>query len=271
MKINGIKMTPAEQRQGRLMRAPDGHPDPTPMGPANDAATQPSNFGPSANTPADSNNAGQTFDPASFWDGPASSGSSASSEESARGSQAESGTQDGGTSGGFAEQLTERLNGLTFGEAVMDREIAEQISEGNFDGFQARINALGQQIVREALAVNVQILREFTPQLLAQAREETQQTFTSRDNEQSLVQHFPAAKNPAMARTIQPIYAQALKNTGGNREQAIAQTKEMLRFMAGESAESLNLEIAPKGTGSRSFLNSTTNWLDELTGRNEGN
>ena len=45
------------------------------------------------------------------------------------------------------------------------------------------------------------------------------------------------------------------------------QTKEMLRFMAGESANDLGIEIAPQGAGDRGGPNRSINWLDELTGR----
>lgn len=223
----------------------------------------PGNADPAPNPNIDSNNAGNQFDPAVFWDGPAPAGDPAPSGESAGGSSGESDNQ-----GNFGQQLAERLNGLSFGDPVFNDDIAGQITEGNYGGVQDRLNAMGQNIVRESLAMQVQILKPFAEQLLAQVRNETQQTFSSRDNEESLVKLFPAAKNPVMAKTIQPIYAQALKNANGNREAAVEQTKEMLRFMAGASASDLNLEVAPKGEGGRGAPTSNFNWLDELTGRN---
>ncbi len=266
-------MTPMERRAGRFMRAPD-HP-----GDAG-AASQPSggnNGGQGAEGNSDSgasgdsgaNNAGDKFDPAAFWNGPAPAEGAAPSGESAGKDGGESGNKGGGDGNqpGFAQQLTERLNGLTFGDPIFNAEVAEQINEGNYTGVQERFNAMGQQIVRESLAMQVQILRPFAEQLMEQVRQETQQTFTSRDNKESLVTLFPAAKNPVMAKTIQPIYDQALKNAGGNREKAVAQTKEMLRFMAGESAQDLNIEIAPRGQGDRGGPTPNFNWLDELTGR----
>ena len=126
---------------------------------------------------------------------------------------------------------------------------------------------MGRKIVQESLALQVQILRPFAEQLLEQVRAETNQTFNQRDNSDTLVKLFPAAKNPVMAKTIQPIYDQALKNSKGDRAAAVEQTKEMLRFMAGESATDLNLEIAPRGQGDRGGPTPNFNWLDELTGR----
>lgn len=266
-------MTPAERRAGRFMRAPD-HPADAgnvtqPGGGNNGAQGGEGNSGGTGSGDSGANNTGDNFDPAAFWNGPAPAEGAAPSGESAGNNGGESGTGNGNgnNQGQFAQQLTERLNGLTFGDPIFNSEVAEQINEGNYDGVQQRFNAMGQQIVREALAMQVQILRPFAEQLLEQVRNETNQTFNSRDNQESLVTLFPAAKNPVMAKTIQPIYDQALKNAKGDRAKAVAQTKEMLRFMAGESAQDLNIEIAPRGQGDRGGPTPNFNWLDELTGR----
>ena len=252
--------------RGRMIRDGNGHPG---GGQAenNDPAGGGGNSDPAASAAADSNNAGDKFDPAAFWTGPAPAKDAASSGESAGGNGGESGTGDKGQQGQFAQQLTQQLNGLKFGEPIFNDDIAKEINEGNYDGVQKRFEAAMQQSVRESLALQVQILRPFAEQLLEQVRNETKQTFSSRDDKESLVTLFPAAKNPVMAKTIQPIYDQALKNAGGNREKAVAQTKEMLRFMAGESAKDLNIDIAPRGQGDQGGPTPNFNWLDELTGR----
>lgn len=263
-------MTAAERSAGRFMRAPDGHGDAlvTPPGGGNNGGGQgEGNSGGGASGASDSNNTGDGFDPTAFWGGSAPANNAAPSGESASGDGGESSTGGNGGNSEFAQQLTQRLTNMTFGDPVFNDEIAGQINEGNYGGVQERLNAMGQQIVREALAMQVQILRPFAEQILQQVRNETQQTFESRDNVESLERLFPAAKNPAMAKVIQPIYAQALKNAKGNREAAVNQTKEMLRFMAGESAQDLNIEIAPRGSGDRGGPTPNFNWLDELTGR----
>lgn len=258
--------------RGRMIRDGAGHPAggeaPTPAGGGNnDAGGDGGNAGESASGGADSNNTGNGFDPSAFWTGPAPDANAAPSGESASGGSGESDTQGGDNRGEFANQLTERLNGLAFGDPIFNAEVAEQINSGNFDGVQERLTAMGRNIVRESMALQVQILRPFAEQLIEQMRSEVGQTFNSRDNTESLVTLFPAAKNPVMAKTIEPIYAQALKNCGGDRAKAVSQTKEMLRFMAGESASDLNIEIAPRGQGDRGGPTPNFNWLDELTGR----
>lgn len=263
--------------RGRMIRGPEGHPAgggettlETPPGGTNNAGeTGAGNTGAAASGGSDSNNTGDKFDPTSFWDGPAPAKGAAPSGESAgkSGGESDTGKTGGDDKTDFGKQLTERLNGLSFGDAIFDAKVAEEINDGNYGTLNERFSAMGQQMVRESLAMQVQILRPFAEQLMEQVRQETQQTFNSRDNKESLVTLFPAAKNPVMAKTIQPIYDQALKNAGGDRTKAVSQTKEMLRFMAGESAQDLNIEIAPRGQGDRGGPTPNFNWLDELTSR----
>lgn len=261
--------------KGRMIRDEAGHPGAGAGGGAgaeslstgNNGGQGEGNSGSGASGASESNNTSKGFDPASFWDGPAPAKDAAPSGESAGGKGGESGNQGQGNQGEFAQQLTSRLSSLTFGDPIFNAEVAEQINEGNYDGVQKRFEAMGQQIVRESLAMQVQVLRPFAEQLMEQMRNESKQTFDSRDNKDSLETHFPAAKDPVMAKTIQPIYDQALKNLKGDRVAAVAQTKEMLRFMAGASAKDLNFELAPRGQGDRGGPTPNFNWLDELTGR----
>lgn len=210
------------------------------------------------------NNAGETFDPAAFWAGPAQEPKSAPSGESASPKAAESGAEG---QGNFAEQITSQIESLSFGD-VLTPEVTEQINNGDFSGFQKNFQAAMQQGVRQALAMQVQVLRPFAEQMLAEMRNEIDSRFTNRDDTDTLVKDFPAAKNPVMAETIRPIYEQALKNTKGDRAVAVRQTKEMMRFMAQAAGGDLGLEVSNIGEdrGSRQ-QSQTTNWLDTLTGR----
>lgn len=261
--------------RGRMIRDGAGHPAGGAAPAAASGAGDGNNSGgdggsnsePAASGDGDSNNTGEAFDASAFWNGPAPAEVVAPLGESASGDGSESGTQGDGQRSDFATQLTQRLDGLTFGDPIFNAEVAEQINGGNFDGVQERLTTMGRQIVREAMSLQVQVLRPFAEQLIEQMRSETNQTFSQRDDNDSLVTLFPAAKNPAMAKTIEPIYKQALKNAKGNRVEAVAQTKQMLRFMAGESASDLNIEIAPRGQGDRGGPTPNFNWLDELTGR----
>lgn len=249
-------------RIGRLIK--DGEAEGGQTAPNNTGGGGQGNFEPGGNTGSESNNTSGDFDPASFWESSGQEGGSAPSGESA-GSTATSDSDTGGAN--LQTALTQRLESLAFGDPVMTEEIAQQINNGDFSGFQERINQSLNQAVRHALSMNVQILRPFADQIMSQVREEIGQTLSGRDDHSSLITDFPAAKNPVLAKTIEPIFAQALKNTKGDRAAAVKQTKEMLRFMSGAAAEDLDLEVAPRGSGDRGPRNQTTNWLDELTTR----
>jgi hypothetical protein len=257
-------MTPAERKAGRFMRSPDGHPDGgTQTSGTNNATEQTDgNSSQTSNNDSSSNNTGDQFDPTAFWGGSAPGGESAPNGESVGGDGGESGAE----SVDIKQQLVQRLDGLSFGN-VLDENIVSQMSEGNFEAFHKNLNEMGKQMVRESLAMQVQILKPFAEQLIKQVRNEQQQTLSTRDNEEALVKLFPAAKNPDVAKAIRPIYDQALKNNKGNREKAVADTKQMLRFMAGHSAEDLGIEVNTRGQGERGGPSPSLDWIDELTAR----
>lgn len=224
------------------------------------------NSGDSSNSGGDSNNNGQQFDPAAFWAGPADEGANGGGGDSnGQSSQQQQGEGSGG--GDLQTTLSQRLENMSFGEPIFNDEIAAQINQGNFEGVQERFNGALQQAVRQSLAMNVQILRPFAEQLMQQVREEFQGTLGQRDNNEALEQNFPAAKNPAARPMIQSVYEQALKNSKGNKAEAVKQTKEMLRFMAGATADDLGIDVAPRGSGDSGRPQQSYNWLDDLTGR----
>jgi hypothetical protein len=222
------------------------------------------NSGGGATGEGESNNSGEAFDAAAFWGGSNGDGSEGESGDSSNNPGGDgSGSSDGQS---LQEVLTGRLESMTFGDPVFTADIAEEMNAGNFEGVQNRIDAQLRNATRQSLGLVVSILKPFAEQLTSQMREEMSQTFSNRDNNDSLEKLFPAAKNPAVRPMIQGIYSQALKNTKGNREEAVSQTKQMLKFAAGVTAEDLNININPRGPDD-SGPAPKTNWLDELTGR----
>lgn len=219
---------------------------------------------PTGATPGgESNNGGQDFDPASFWTGPAPSPAASPSGGSVPGNESVPGNQQPS----LQETLSTQLESMLFGDPIFDQAIAAEINEGNFEGVQKRFESMMQTGVRQAMQMNVQILRPFAEQMMNQMREEFSSTMNGRDNEESLVKDFPVAKDPKIAPIVQQIYTQALKNTNNDRTKAVANTKEMLRVMAGVTADDLQLTVAPRGEGDYRPHNTDTNWLDEMTSR----
>lgn len=238
----------------------------TPAGMTDNIPDAGGNQGGDSGTPAGgNNNTGGDFDPTTFWDSPAPEPSPAPSGESAGGGTQGSGTGNDGNS--FAQQLTQQLGSMAFGDPVFTPEIAQEINEGNFAGFEKRLQTQMQNAVRQAMAMQVQVLRPFAEQLMSQMRGEMGSTLTERDNVDTLVRDFPAAKNPTVAPVIKSIFDQALTRNKGDRVKAVAQTKQMLAHMAGVTAGDLNLDVAPMGQGDSRPQQPAINWLDELTGR----
>lgn len=221
------------------------------------------NSGESGQSGQSANNTGDSFDPSTFWNGPASDGSGASSGESASGDGGESGTQG---SANLGQQLTTQLAAMTFGDPIFTPEVAEQINNGDFNGVQQRFNAMGQNIVRQSMAMAIQIMRAHGESLQTQMRSEFGQTLNGRDNNEALVRDFPSAKDPRVAPVIQRVFDQALKNTGGKRDLAVKQTKDMLALMSNVTSGDLGLNLVPQGADYQP-QQPATNWLDELTVR----
>lgn len=253
-----------EVRLGRMIRDGEGHPAGVPG--ADNAGATGGNSGAAGNSDSGGNNDGQAFDATSFWNSPEPNADGSSNDGSANGGDSASGN--GGDQGGnFAEQLTTQLNGLSFGEPLLNAEIAEQINNGDFTGFEKRATAMMQQTVRHALSMNVQILRPLAEQILQQVDQKIQSTLSGRDDSDALLTDFPAARDPKVAPMIRQVFNQALKNTKGDRKTAVSQTKEMIALMTNTAAGDLGLNVAPRGSDDSGRPAPVTNWLDELTGR----
>lgn len=207
------------------------------------------------------NNTGETFDGSSFWNSPASQPNGAPNGESAPNGNGESGAQG---SANLGQQLTTQLASMKFGDPIFTPEIAEQINNGDFNGVQQRFDAMMQNGVKQALGMMIQVMRPFGEQLQAQMRSEFGETLNGRDNNDALIKDFPSAKDPRLAPTIRQVFDQALKNTGGKRDLAVKQTKDMLALMSSAMSGDLGLNLVPQGSDP-SASQPSVNWLDELT------
>lgn len=235
-----------------------GTPTPTPA-PVN-TETGGGNPGAGGSGESSNNNAGDGFDPATFW------GSQAPGEEGSPESESATGDQPG-SGAGLKEELTQKLQALTFGENMMTPEIAEAFSNGDFTGFQTALDTRLRQVVNQSLALSVSVLRPFSEQMMAQVREEIRSTMGARDDSDQLVKDFPTAANPQIRPVVENLYTQALKNTKGNRPEAVKQVKSMMRLMSQSAADDLGLNVAPRTADDSGRPQTPVNWLDELSAR----
>lgn len=254
--INAFQFDTDNPASGGGSPAPSPAPAPANTPPAGGNSQQPGT-GDSTN-----NNTGEGFDASTFWGSQDQGGSGSPDSGSASGDDPGSGTEE------LRESLQERLNSLQFGDPVMTQEIFEAAANGDFSGFQNGLNAALGQAVRQSLGLSVSVLRPFAEQLMSEVRQEINSTLGRRDDNDQLVKDFPAAKDAAVRRTIQPIFEQALKNTKGDRPAAVKQVKEMMRLISGATADDLGLNVAPRGADDFGRPPSrAVNWLDELSAR----
>jgi hypothetical protein len=230
------------------------------------------NNGDSGGSGGGDNNGGQGFKAEEFWSGPPSgndggseNGSSGTGGNQGAGTQGGEGNQGGG---GFGDTLTQRLSSLNFGNQVLTPEVLSGLNEGNFDAFHTNLNSTLQSVVRESLGMNVQILKEYGTRLRDQILSEVNGNIEGRDDHAQLIKDFPSAADPRVLPMVQQVYAQALKNTGGDRTKAVTQTKSMLSIIASSTGSDIGLDVAPAGQGdSRPQRAPVKDWLEELSGR----
>lgn len=269
--LNHTMMTPVERRMGRFLRAPDGHPGGGAAPAASPAPTENNgagNAGDSGGTGGGGeNNAGQGFDYAGFWNEPSAEGG-ANRDSSGGGNGGQSNQQQPGGNGGnqsYGERLNAEIGGMRFDE-VFTRDVADQIADGNLEGANAGIQALGQQVLRQSVIMNAKLMQTFGNNIMEMMRGEIQAALGNRDNNESLLEAFPSAKDPAIRPMINGVFQQAMKHSGGDRSKAIALTRDMLKFMGNKAAGDFGLETPPGGR--EDFLGDGPSALvEELLGR----
>lgn len=266
MRIRGITLTKAERKAGLLMRAPDH--------PTGDSGGAPANSGviPDSNgtqTP-DGNNAGQSFDPASFWDTPSPDGTgspargSADSAPAGGGSTGTQGNADPGQE--IGQRFATQLQSLAFAP-VFSNEVAQQIADGNLEGVNGAITQLGRDSVRNAVTMSAQLMQVHGQHILSQVEAMIQDRLGGRDNDAALEQAFPQlATNPAMRPMVTEVFAQAMKHSGGKREAALDLTRTMLKFMGQGVNKELGL-TEPAGSSSDNIGSGAMSLVEELLAR----
>lgn len=264
-----IRRTPAELAAGRLMRAPD-HPTggESGGGGGGDGGQQPQNnqgnlgggnsgFGENGGG-GNQNNTGTQFDPSAFWSSPSGGEGSSSSGESA------GSTNPDGQPRNHGQEFASRLNGLNFAPNVFTNEAVESMNNGDATQLHQNLNNMGREVTRQAVLMSAQLMQLFGEQMMNDVQDRIQQAFTGRDDESNLGKEIPSYNKPGMKPIIDGIFAQAMTVTNGNRQAALAMTKEMLKMQAGNLAQDFNIGTPPPGPGDSGH---TTDWVAALLGR----
>jgi hypothetical protein len=150
----------------------------------------------------------------------------------------------------------------------MTADMQEAFSNGDFKGFNEGLNKMMSHAVRQSLGLAVSVLRPFADQIMTDVEDRISQRLGTRDDADQLLNDFPAAKDPKIRPVVENLYAQALKNTKGDRPAAVEQVKSMMRLVSTSVADDLGLNVAPRGAEDSGRPATSVNWLDELSARN---
>lgn len=234
----GIAMSPVERRMGRLMRAPDEH----------TGGTSENNNSGESNTGG--NNSGEADPLAAFWGGDQES--SESGGEGGNSGESEQ-TPD------FLKALTEMPVGGIFSDSAL-----EKLGNGDYSEINENLTKTIRESNQQMFAQTVQLMNIFGQRLVAAMEQKFTGTLEQRDSSSFLEQNFPTAKDPKIRPVVEQVYNQALKNTKGNRGEAIKQTKEMLALLGKQTASDTGLPLDTSRDSSPTG-GSGGSWLDKLT------
>ena len=140
----------------------------------------------------------------------------------------------------------------------MTPEIISQIGEGNVEGFQKAAETMSQQILQTSQAMTMDLLSEFGTRFYDAIKRDFEGTLEKKDTNDFLVQQFPSAKNANFRPFVQSTFDQAMILHKGNRERAIAATKQMLRDFAEGAADDIDYRPTEKQA------TANMNWVDLL-------
>lgn len=255
-------------KHGHPMRDPEGH-----EGGGNDSggagdngAGNGGNSGQSGgNAGNQGNNGGGGFDPSSFWNSPAEETPPASGNGGSAGNQNPSqGTQQNQNEGNAFAQA---LGGLNFGQGVFTPEAVEAMNNGDPATFNNNMTVFGREVTRQAVIMAAQLMQRNNGQLEERFQQLVEDRFGQRDTESDLGREIPSYSKPGMKPIVDGIMAQALRLTKGKRPEAIAMTKEMLKFQTQQLGGDFGITTPPGGAGNDFGTGMTTNWEEELLGR----
>lgn len=178
------------------------------------------------------NNGGQSFDAAKFWDEP---GEETPTSETPTPTPAPTPTPTQGDAGkNLGTQLTESLTGLKFGD-MFNAEIADQISKGDLTGANARFGELAQDVVKQSVVMSTTVVKAAMEHMRSEFKSMIADSLGGEKNDAALIAAFPAAKNPAVYKTINGIFQQAMKHSKNDRTKATEMTRDMLKFVGKET------------------------------------
>jgi hypothetical protein len=206
------------------------------------------------------NNSGQEFKPTAFWDDPEPENKNSGIQQPQNQNQNQNQNEGGNDLGSAIENRVKQFTAA----AVMTPETMEAIGNGDYTKFEAGLNQAIQGSMKENLNLVVQLMGKFGEHLESKFGSMIDKSFDGRDSKAFLREQIPTSKNEGVQPIIDSLYDRALVVAKGNKAEAIAMTKRMMRAMSEDTATDLNLHVAPVGSDSNPAPTKKTNWLETL-------
>lgn len=270
--FSSTSMTPTERQMGRFMRAPDEHPAGAGGGTGTDTSqnSQQNNQGGNSGDSngagnQEQNNAGQPDPLAGFWSDPKPKDSAGN--ESGTGANGGDGNQPAGEQGQqIGQQLVKHLEGIQFAD-VFTKDIADAVAKDDLSSANTAFAGLARESVRQSVILSSKLMQVLGSNLMGQVETLINKRLGSRDDETSLLDAFPSARDPQARPIIQGVFEQALKHSGGDRTKAIAMTRDMLKLVGQKAAGDMGINQAPNGREDSFLGDAPSALVEELLGR----
>lgn len=182
--------------------------------------------GGSGDSDSANNNGGQEDELGQFWDDVEADDPSGSSENLAAAGESSQRQQAGKTG---AEMLNDAINGLSFGDGLMNQELFDDEGNMDFKAFNEGLQNRLQQAVRQTIFTMAPMLQQLQSGMQQEMETRIKTALESRDDFGALKTELPYADDPEMGPVVQGIYAQAKKRAKGDRAKAIALTNKYLQ------------------------------------------
>lgn len=146
---------------------------------------------------------------------------------------------------------------------ALTQDMFAAAAEGNMEPINKSIQETVLSAVKASMQVMIPVLRQFETEMEARNLKNVDGKLTQTSQDSALAAAIPQVKDPTAGPMIRNIYSQALKNTKGNTDEAIKQTKEMMRITSIGMGGAVDLTLAPSDPNSRGG-GGETNWLESL-------
>ncbi len=256
-------------KHGHPMRDPEGHAgggNESMGGGDNGGGNAGNSGGGNGNAGTQANNGGEQFDYGSFWNSPQEETPAAAGNGGSAGGNPPAGTQQNQNQN-EGNAFAQALEGLNFGSDVFTADAVEKMNNGDATAFNGNMTQFGRQVTKQATILAAQLMQRNNQNMEAKFEQMMEARFGQRDTETDLSKAIPSYGKPGMKPIIDGIMTQALKLTKGDRGKAIQMAKGMLQFQAQSLGEDFGITTPPGGAGNDFGTGQSTNWTEELLGR----